>query len=332
MTSEFKTPADAKKNNSSSTPQAKSKRLEERNKKSENVLQSKSDENKDEKPKNVVPLRNRSQTRSEEREESNKDHVLPVQNDVKKKRNRRRKERSTSTQGSNKAESCMTDIIIEKTRMLKNQELQIEALSQQVTSLKEVCKITKDMLDIRNIEVKQLNDKLSFMEDKFKSEKDRHEMVHSKLERMMMLNDELKNEYRKQLSAFSELKKVYHDHLGKCKSHSDSTVIKNAGEDENKLEIGHTNTEIENINEKLLCVSEVSTTEIKQEDEGKNKQEMVHSKTESADATQSKGDGMLENDLKTKYEFVTTSSNKQNKESSRNVQKAKKAKQKKESN
>lgn len=44
----------------------------------------------------------------------------------------------------------------ERNRMVANQENQINALNNQVTSLKEVVSITRDLLQIRNIEVKQL--------------------------------------------------------------------------------------------------------------------------------------------------------------------------------
>ena len=47
-------------------------------------------------------------------------------------------------------------MIFDKTKMIKNQELQIEALTSQVASLKDVVSITKDLLSIRNLEVTHL--------------------------------------------------------------------------------------------------------------------------------------------------------------------------------
>jgi len=44
----------------------------------------------------------------------------------------------------------------ERNRVVANQENQINALNNQVTSLKEVVSITRDLLQIRNMEVKQL--------------------------------------------------------------------------------------------------------------------------------------------------------------------------------
>lgn len=47
-------------------------------------------------------------------------------------------------------------MIFDKTKMVKNQELQIDALTTQVQSLKDINQITKDLLEIRNSEVKAM--------------------------------------------------------------------------------------------------------------------------------------------------------------------------------
>lgn len=47
-------------------------------------------------------------------------------------------------------------VIFDKTKLIKHQELQIETLTLQVTSLKDVLDITKELLNIRNLEVKEL--------------------------------------------------------------------------------------------------------------------------------------------------------------------------------
>jgi len=44
----------------------------------------------------------------------------------------------------------------ERNRVVANQENQINALNDQVASLKEVVSITRDLLQIRNMEMKQL--------------------------------------------------------------------------------------------------------------------------------------------------------------------------------
>lgn len=100
-------------------------------------------------------------------------------------------------------------LIFEKTKICKNQELQIEALQQQVSSLKEVIAITKDLLDIRNVETKHLQERLECLESKVANEKERHELVHSKLERMVQMNSDLKREYEAQLCLFNALREKY---------------------------------------------------------------------------------------------------------------------------
>lgn len=47
-------------------------------------------------------------------------------------------------------------MIFDKTKMVKNQELQIEALNSQIVSLKDINQITKDLLEIRNSEIKAM--------------------------------------------------------------------------------------------------------------------------------------------------------------------------------
>lgn len=113
-----------------------------------------------------------------------------------------------------KSEEILTrakSIIFEKTKVCKNQELQIDALSQQVVSLKEVVSITKDLLEIRNMEVKHLQDQIDIMSKKVHAEKERQDIVHEKLDRMMTLNSELKTEYQTQLCLFNALRQRYNE-------------------------------------------------------------------------------------------------------------------------
>lgn len=100
-------------------------------------------------------------------------------------------------------------IIFDKTKICKNQELQIEALTQQVTSLKEVLAITKDLLEIRNMEVKHLNEKMECMDAKISAEKHRHDLMHKKMDAMMQMNTDLKSEYECQLKLFDALRVSY---------------------------------------------------------------------------------------------------------------------------
>lgn len=100
-------------------------------------------------------------------------------------------------------------IIFEKVKVIKNQELQIEALNQQNESLKDVVRITKDLLEIRNLEVKQIETKMEAMEAKIKAERERQDLMHKKLEAMIRHNGELKREYEAQLILFKALREKY---------------------------------------------------------------------------------------------------------------------------
>ncbi|XP_067204836.1 tropomyosin isoform X1 [Linepithema humile] len=97
----------------------------------------------------------------------------------------------------------------ERNRMVANQENQINALNNQVTSLKEVVSITRDLLQIRNIEVKQLQAEVDNMEKKITEERDRHNAMISKMDAAMRLNADLKKEYETQLSLFQSLREKY---------------------------------------------------------------------------------------------------------------------------
>ncbi|CAH1119206.1 unnamed protein product [Phaedon cochleariae] len=100
-------------------------------------------------------------------------------------------------------------MIFERTKVIKNQELQIEAYAQQIESMKDVVRITKDLLEIRNLEVKQLENKINCMEGKMKAEKERQELLHKKLETMIRHNGELRREYEAQLCLFTALRERY---------------------------------------------------------------------------------------------------------------------------
>lgn len=114
----------------------------------------------------------------------------------------------------NKSENTLVrakSIIFEKTKVIENQELQIQALNQQIESLRDVVAITKDLLEIRNLEVKQLEAKIEVIENRVKAERERQELVHKKLENMIRYNGELKREYETQLCLFSALRERYNE-------------------------------------------------------------------------------------------------------------------------
>ncbi|XP_029154889.1 GRIP domain-containing protein RUD3-like isoform X3 [Nylanderia fulva] len=97
----------------------------------------------------------------------------------------------------------------ERNRVAMNQENQINALNNQVASLKEVVSITRDLLQIRNMEVKQLQTEVDNMEKKITEERDRHNVMISKMDAAMRLNADLKKEYETQLSLFQSLREKY---------------------------------------------------------------------------------------------------------------------------
>ncbi|XP_037296816.1 remorin isoform X2 [Manduca sexta] len=100
-------------------------------------------------------------------------------------------------------------MIFDKTKMVKNQELQIEALTTQVASLKDINQITKDLLEIRNGEVKAMEDRLQVMEARFKAEKNRYDLVLQRAQTSTNINDDLRKEYETQLAIFKELREKY---------------------------------------------------------------------------------------------------------------------------
>lgn len=97
----------------------------------------------------------------------------------------------------------------ERNRVATNQESQINALNNQVASLKEVVSITRDLLQIRNMEVKQLQTEVDNMEKKISEERDRHNVMINKMDAAMRLNADLKKEYETQLSLFQSLREKY---------------------------------------------------------------------------------------------------------------------------
>lgn len=101
------------------------------------------------------------------------------------------------------------ELLFEKTKICKNQELQIEALHQQIASLKDVVAITKDLLNIRNMETQHLQEKLDLMESKITTEKEKHQLIYAKLESMVKMNTDLKREYEAQLCLFNALREKY---------------------------------------------------------------------------------------------------------------------------
>lgn len=94
------------------------------------------------------------------------------------------------------------DLLFEKTKVNKQQEMKIEALENQIVQLKEVVQITKDMLEIRNSEAKHLNQRFETIELRLKAEKDRQGLMEKKLDISQQLYADLKKEYDLQSGLF----------------------------------------------------------------------------------------------------------------------------------
>jgi len=96
-------------------------------------------------------------------------------------------------------------------RLMANQENQINALTKQVSSLKEVVAITKNLLEIRNMEVKHLQDDVDSMENRITAERERHNAMLRKMDAAVRLNADLKTEYETQLRLFQDLRGKYEE-------------------------------------------------------------------------------------------------------------------------
>lgn len=94
------------------------------------------------------------------------------------------------------------ELLFEKTKTNKQQELQIEAYKNQIGQLKDVVQITKDMLEIRSTEAKHLNTRFETIDLRLKAEKDRQALLEKKLQISQQLYADLKQEYAIQSGLF----------------------------------------------------------------------------------------------------------------------------------
>lgn len=85
----------------------------------------------------------------------------------------------------------------------------------QIESLKDVVALTKDMLMIREIEVRELTERMESMDVKFKAEKDRKCLMEKKMQLSDQLTSDLKAEYKAQKEIFSMLKDQYKEKVVK---------------------------------------------------------------------------------------------------------------------
>jgi uncharacterized coiled-coil protein SlyX len=95
------------------------------------------------------------------------------------------------------------DLLFERQKTIKSLELKGEAQNIQIESLKDVVALTKDMLMIREVEVRDLTERMESMDAKFKAEKDRKTLMEKKMELSDQLNADLKKEYKAQKEIFN---------------------------------------------------------------------------------------------------------------------------------
>lgn len=103
------------------------------------------------------------------------------------------------------------ELLKDKTDLCENQEKKNIALTNQVESLKEVVAITKDLLNMRNMEVQHLQSDVELMEGKISEERQRHNSMIKQMDEAVKLNSDLKEEYGTQLKIFQELKNKYEE-------------------------------------------------------------------------------------------------------------------------
>jgi chromosome segregation ATPase len=103
------------------------------------------------------------------------------------------------------------ELLKDKTDLCDNQEKKNIALTTQIESLKEVVAITKDLLNIRNMEVQHLQSDVELMEGKIEDERQRNNSIITKMDEAVKLNSDLKAEYENQLRIFQELKTKYEE-------------------------------------------------------------------------------------------------------------------------
>jgi membrane protease subunit (stomatin/prohibitin family) len=98
-----------------------------------------------------------------------------------------------------------------------------------------VVELTKDMLTIRDIEVRELTERMEAMDVKLQAERHRKNLMEKKMQLTDKLTVDLKAEYKAQKEIFDILKGQYKDKVGKLELElSDSRAQKSNGHAEEK--------------------------------------------------------------------------------------------------
>lgn len=94
------------------------------------------------------------------------------------------------------------ELLFEKTKICKKQEMQLEALNNQIEANKDVLDITRDMLNLKNIENDHMQSRLDSMKLRVKSENDRFVLTEKKLNISKLKEATLTKEYETQRNIF----------------------------------------------------------------------------------------------------------------------------------
>ncbi|XP_065207438.1 uncharacterized protein LOC135836492 [Planococcus citri] len=103
------------------------------------------------------------------------------------------------------------DLLKEKSNVCLNLEKQNSALNLQITSLKDIVSITKNLLSIRNVEVENMQKDMSSLQEKINAEKERHNKMIETVANADKLNEDIKGEYHNQMSLFQQLRDKYNE-------------------------------------------------------------------------------------------------------------------------
>lgn len=104
-------------------------------------------------------------------------------------------------------------LLFEKTKVNKQQELQISTLKDQVDAMKDVVQVTKDMLNLKTAECEHMQERLDKSQLWIKAEKDKCIITEKKLAISKSVYDKLKTEHELQTKIHRELKEIYEQKL-----------------------------------------------------------------------------------------------------------------------
>ncbi|XP_059479519.1 FYVE and coiled-coil domain-containing protein 1-like isoform X2 [Neocloeon triangulifer] len=125
-------------------------------------------------------------------------------------------------------------------------ELYVQKLTEQVTALKDVVSIGKQMLGMRDTEVAQLQRKVQNLEDMLEAEREKNTVLSSAFKPESMANTDLKKEYESQLENIRALKTIYAQRIEIMTLENEA--LKEAGEDRDR--------QIELMSKRYKCLDE----------------------------------------------------------------------------